>query len=144
MMPYAYSAPVGAPKKILIIDDDEDFRSILGTKLQMTHLTVITAVNGREGIEKAHQYHPDLILLDVDMPVMNGIETFRALKADPTLQELDVVFLTNYDEPRISFPDASALEQQQLRATGYIRKSTDLDVIAAYVEGVLLAKKGGI
>lgn len=137
MLLQAYSVSVGRKNTILIIDDDQDLRDILATKLAGPHTDVITAVNGEDGIAKARQYQPDLVLLDVDMPVMNGVEAFRRLKEDPILGLLNIVFLTNYDEPVIAFPGASAAQEQQMRATGYIRKSSDLDVIAAYVEGIL-------
>jgi len=122
-----------ARKSVLIVDDDSDFREILATKLQKSGFAIHIAHNGAEGLELARRYAPDLILLDIDMTVMNGVEAFRQLKADPVLRKLKVAFLTNYDEPMTEGPTY---------ANGYIRKGSSPDVIAAYVEGIVLATSG--
>src|ERR1043166_6115089 len=126
-----------ANKTILIVDDDADLREILSAKLSKAGFTIEQAVNGKEGLAQIQAHAPDLVLLDVDMPEMNGVEMFRQLKSDPELRKVNVVFLTNFDEPRLNFPARSEEEQKELSAVGYIRKSSDLDVLAAYVEGMI-------
>lgn len=120
-----------------MVDDDRDFRDILSAKLTASGLTVYFAINGAEGLAKAQELHPDLILLDLDMPVMNGVEMFRRLKSDQYLRKIKVVFLTNFDEPDVATPPPS--EGGDLRALGYIRKSDNLDILSAYIQGMVLS-----
>ena len=89
----------GLKQNILIVDDNRDFLEIFSTKLTQAGFEVTTAHSGVEGIEKAQKNKPDLILLDVEMPGMSGIEMLTKLKADPLTNQLKVVFLTNYGEP---------------------------------------------
>ena len=83
---------------ILIIDDNKDFLEIFSMKLESAGFRVATANGGAMGIEQAQKLRPDLVLLDVEMPVMNGIEVLAKLKTDPSTASLKIVFLTNYGE----------------------------------------------
>ena len=80
-------------KKILAVDDHIHIVRLIQVNLGKEH-TVITAGDGEEGLEKARQEHPDLILLDVVMPKMDGFAMLKELKADPQLQEIPVIMLT--------------------------------------------------
>ena len=66
--------------KILIVDDEVSFNQLIRTRLETDRHKVITAYDGKEGLEKAKSEKPDLIILDVKMPKMNGIEVCRTLK----------------------------------------------------------------
>lgn len=82
-------------KKILFIDDDEDIHFILKLSLQdLSGVEVCSALSGEEGIKIAEKFHPDLILLDVMMPHMNGFATLQAMKLLPGLAHIPIVFLT--------------------------------------------------
>jgi CheY-like chemotaxis protein len=81
------------PKKILVIDDSRMVHMVVTKILKVLDVEVSTAVNGQEGIEKAEREHPDLILLDATMPVLDGIETLAALKGNPVVSGIPVVML---------------------------------------------------
>jgi CheY-like chemotaxis protein len=81
-------------KKILVIDDDNNLRLVLVDKLNMSGFEAIGASNGKEGLEKALEWHPDVILLDVMMPVMNGQEMLRKLREDKWGERAKVIMLT--------------------------------------------------
>ncbi|MGZ5263602.1 MAG: response regulator, partial [Kaistella sp.] len=80
-------------KKILLIDDEQDILEILSYNLEKEGYEVFTAKDGNEGIEKAKQIIPDLILLDVMMPEKDGIETCQDLRKIRELQKTLIVFL---------------------------------------------------
>lgn len=82
--------------KILIVDDDADFVESTKTVLESKPYEVIVAVNGDEGLRKAREEKPDLILLDVIMPIENGFTAAEQLNKDPELAKIPVLMLTSY------------------------------------------------
>lgn len=80
--------------KILVIDDEPDLVSTIQCHLKWYHYEVITATDGKEGLEKAVNEKPDLILLDISMPVMNGHEMLERLRKHPDLKDVPVIMLT--------------------------------------------------
>ena len=83
-------------KKILVVEDTEDNRQILRDLLSAAGYDVIEALDGAEGIAKASEHKPDLILMDIQMPVMDGYEATRRLKVDPALKAIRVIAVTSY------------------------------------------------
>ncbi len=83
-----------ANEKILIIDDDIDTLKLVGLLLQRNGYQIAAAKSGPQGIQKARQVHPDLILLDVMMPGMDGYETARHLRADPETASIPIIMFT--------------------------------------------------
>lgn len=81
-------------KKILVIDDEKDVLDVLEKRLSVAGYRVIKADNGKEGIEKARSEAPDLILLDILMPDIDGGEAARILKEDSLTKDIPVIFLT--------------------------------------------------
>jgi len=81
-------------KKILVVDDEEKIRELLELRLSAEGYEVIQAQHGEEGIEYARKYVPDLILMDVMMPRMDGPEAVRHLQEDPAMKDIPVIFLT--------------------------------------------------
>lgn len=81
-------------KKILVVDDDKDLRYLLKTNLGESGYHVITAENGEEGLQKAKEVVPDLILLDIQMPGKDGGEVSAELKKDPKTKNIPIIFLT--------------------------------------------------
>jgi two-component system alkaline phosphatase synthesis response regulator PhoP len=81
-------------KKILLVDDDPDFVGAIRSMLEVNDFEVAVAYDGREGLEKAGQFNPDLIILDMMMPVMGGREACKKLKTDPTTNKIPVILLT--------------------------------------------------
>jgi CheY-like chemotaxis protein len=89
-------------KKILIVDDELDVRIYVGTLLETSGYEPIAARNGREGLQKAKQASPDLIILDVMMPQAGGVGMYRELKADRQLRKIPVIMLTGVGEKSFS------------------------------------------
>ena len=86
--------------RILIVDDESDLVDAIQCRLEYCNCDVITASNGREGIEKAADEKPDLILLDANMPIMNGHEVLDQLSKDPDLKDIPVIMFTALCEPQ--------------------------------------------
>ena len=81
--------------KVLVIDDDDDIRLIAGMSLgRVGGMEVIDAAGGAEGVRKAGEERPDVILLDMMMPLMDGSETLKALRAQPATAATPVIFLS--------------------------------------------------
>lgn len=84
-------------KHILVVEDDESLRSALVQKLQHDKFSVITAENGEEGLKAALESRPDLILLDLFMPKMDGAEMMDRLRTDSWGAHVPIIVLTNYN-----------------------------------------------
>ncbi|OFW10029.1 MAG: hypothetical protein A3H96_03495 [Acidobacteria bacterium RIFCSPLOWO2_02_FULL_67_36] len=96
--------------KVLIIDDDADIRSIARLSLsRLGGMEVVEAAGGAEGVRKAQNEQPDVILLDMMMPVMDGSATLAALRSQPATAATPVIFLT---------AKAMRVEVERLRALG--------------------------
>jgi two-component system, OmpR family, alkaline phosphatase synthesis response regulator PhoP len=97
-------------KRLLMIDDEETIQTVVKFGINMAAgWDVLSASTGQLGIEIAQKEHPDAILLDVMMPEMDGIATFKALQADPMTTEIPVIFLT---------AKAQTVERNQFSALG--------------------------
>jgi DNA-binding response OmpR family regulator len=84
-----------AKARVLIVDDDAFLAGIYATKLELEGFEVISARDGDEGLKAAAKEIPDLILLDVLMPKLDGFEVLKRLKEDPSTKEIPVIMLTN-------------------------------------------------
>jgi CheY-like chemotaxis protein len=85
-------------KKVLIAEDYTDTRRVMKLLLEMYGLDVIEATDGREAVEKALNEHPDLILMDLAMPVLDGLEATKAIRSHPELAGTPIVCVTAYGE----------------------------------------------
>ncbi|MDP1961192.1 MAG: response regulator [Reyranella sp.] len=83
-------------KKILVVEDTEDNRQILRDLLGMAGYDMIEAHDGAQGVAMAAEHRPDLILMDIQMPVLDGYEATRRIKADPALAGIPIVAVTSY------------------------------------------------
>lgn len=81
-------------KKILIVDDEEKVRGLVEVTLSISELKILHASSGEEGLMKARESMPDIILLDVMMPGLDGIEVCRLLKKDPATKDIYIIMLT--------------------------------------------------
>jgi len=81
-------------KKILIVDDETDFRMMLRTRLEANNYEVSEAEDGAAGLEKARKTKPDLVILDVMMPKMDGYKVARLLKFDEKYRKIPIIMLT--------------------------------------------------
>lgn len=84
-------------KLVCIVDDDNDVRDIYSTKFKREGFTVVTARNGEEGLSMIKKERPDVIVLDIQMPVLDGLGVLQALRRDRELTKIPVVVLTNID-----------------------------------------------
>lgn len=86
--------------KILYIEDHPAQSDIMKQMLEFSGYNVVLAMNGEEGIEKARETQPDIILMDLRMPGMGGIEAIKQLKQDPSIAEIPVVVLSAWTSQR--------------------------------------------
>jgi len=118
-------------KAILVADDDPDILSIVSMSLETQGYTVYKATNGREAVDLAKQHHPDLVLMDMMMPIVSGYEAVVELKADAATRDITIVGLS-----------AKAMATDMERATdvgidGYITKPFRIAQVLAVVESYL-------
>lgn len=121
---------------ILLVDDEEDILEFLSYNLRKEGYKVITAKNGRKAIQMAREHNPRLIVLDVMMPEMDGIETCRELRLDPKHANTVIVFLTARDE------DYSQIAGFDAGADDYIAKPMRPRVLISRVKALL--KRGNM
>lgn len=113
-------------QKVLVADDDAVNRDVLGELLKPEY-TVLLAKNGAQTLERAMRHLPDLILLDVMMPDMDGYEVLRRLRADPLTEQISVIFISGLDRPE---DEANGLK---MGAADYITKPFNQTVVMARV-----------
>jgi two-component system alkaline phosphatase synthesis response regulator PhoP len=122
---------------ILIVDDEEAFRDIFSIKLIADGFRVETAENGEVALQKAKALKPDLILMDVRMPVMDGPTAILKLREDPEIKNIKVAFLTSLGDPRLEMQEMNNKIAQDFGVMGYLRKTDDLGVLSDRVEAFL-------
>jgi two-component system, cell cycle response regulator DivK len=83
-------------KRILVVEDQEDNRQILRDLLGNAGYEMIEAEDGEQALAQAAKHRPDLILMDIQLPVMDGYEATRRIKADPALKSIPVIVVTSY------------------------------------------------
>lgn len=120
-----------APEVVLVIDDDTDILALLEMSLTSDGFNVITASDGIKGIERAKAEHPDLILLDVMMPQMDGLQVIEKLKADGETNTIPVLWLTAKSQTE------DKLKGLEIGGDDYITKPFDLREVTARINAVL-------
>ena len=120
--------------KILVVDDEADILEFISYNLKKEGYEVYTAPNGKEALPIAKKIKPDLILLDVMMPVMDGIETCKRIKSDTDFDQTYVVFLTARSE------DYSEIEGLDAGADDYIAKPIKPKVLVTRLNAILRRK----
>jgi CheY-like chemotaxis protein len=95
--------------RILLVEDNEMNRDMLSRRLERRGYTVVCAIDGQQGLDLAAREKPDLILMDMSLPVLDGWEATRRLKADGSLRRIPVIALTAH---------AMASDEEQARAAG--------------------------
>ncbi len=103
-------------KRILVVEDQEDNRRIMRDMLRKAGFEVLEATTGEQGVILAETHMPDLILMDIQMPVLDGYEATRRIKSIPKLKEIPIIVVTSY---ALSGEDAKA---QAAGAAGYVSK----------------------
>jgi DNA-binding response OmpR family regulator len=120
--------------KVLIIDDDVGIRKLLSKFLEREKFETIVAEDGLEGVEMAKKNHPDLIIMDIIMPRMDGLTAARLIKFYKPLSNVPIVFLSAKDaEKEIELA-------QEARAEVYITKPFDIHKVIQVVKELLSSK----
>ena len=122
-------------KTILIVDDEPDIVEILRYNLEKAGYTTLRALNGLDAVNLAKQHHPDLILLDVMLPDMDGIQTCETIRSNPELQGTIIAFLTARSE------DYSEIAGFQAGADDYITKPIRPKVLISRIQSLLKRSK---
>ena len=117
--------------KILIVDDEPDLVQTIQDRLEMSGYTVTTAGNGKEGLEKTLQEKPDIVLLDVIMPIMDGLEMLEALRKHPESKDCAVIMLTARSQRQ------DIVQAKTCGIEDYIVKPFDLSELIEKIENVL-------
>jgi DNA-binding response OmpR family regulator len=117
---------MGEAKVILLVDDDLTLREMYDERLKDEGFTIVQASNGEEALAKAHELKPNVILLDIMMPKINGFDVLKQLKEDTDTQNIPVILLTALIQ------DVDRLQGKKLGAADYIVKSETMpgEVIA--------------
>jgi two-component system cell cycle response regulator DivK len=117
--------------KILIADDNPVSRELIREVLELSHYEIIEASNGQEALERTEQSAPDLVLLDIEMPLLNGFGVLRQLRGNPRFASLPVLALTAY---------AMQGDREKALAAGfdeYITKPISAVILRAQIEKLL-------
>jgi len=118
-------------KRILIVEDTADNRQIMRDLLTSAGYEIVEAHDGQAAVTTAAMVKPDLILMDIQLPILNGYETARLIKADPALQHIPIIAVTSY---------ALSGDEEKARAagcSGYIAKPFSPRRMLATVSGFL-------
>ena len=119
-------------EKILLIDDEEDFLEAMSERMKAREMDVSTASSAREGLQKAESGAYDVVILDLQMPEMDGIETLKRLKEKNP--ELQVILLTGHATVQ------KGVEAMKLGALDLLEKPTDMKVLAEKIKTAQAAK----
>ena len=103
-------------KRILVVEDEEDNRRIVRDLLTSVGYEIIEAVTGEEGVKAAETHLPDLILMDIQLPGLDGYEATRRIRANPALRKVPIIAVTSY---ALSGDDVKAFEAG---CDGYVSK----------------------
>jgi len=129
---------VTSSRRILVVDDDADIQSLTRAVLERASYDVVSASNGRQAIEAMRGGTFDLVLLDVNMPEMNGWETLRLLRADRAFASLPVVMFSVKGEIR------DKVHAMQEGAVDYIAKPFVVDELVARIRRLLQPDTGDV
>jgi CheY-like chemotaxis protein len=83
-------------KTVLVVEDFDDIRDAMKILVELQGYRVLTATDGREAIEKAREFHPDLILMDLAMPLIDGIEATKQIRSDPSVSAIPIIAVTSF------------------------------------------------
>jgi two-component system, cell cycle response regulator len=133
-------------RRVLVVDDDPLILEVLKTVLDLEEFDVVTAADGEAGLQRLRQQRPDVVVCDVMMPGIDGLEVCRRIKADPATADLPVVLLTARDraEDRAAGEEAGcdAYLTKPFSPLHLIDVISDVQVEARPVEGSSAAEKG--
>ena len=118
-------------RRVLLVDDEVGILKIIGKRLEIKGYEVVTAADGQDGLAKARIGHPDVIILDLMMPKMNGMEVCAALKQDEHCRQIPVIIFT---------AKGGSMDEKLCRECGaeaYVTKSQDSSILVEQIEALL-------
>ena len=124
-----------AQVRILLVDDEPDLVDTIQCRLEANNFDVVTASNGQEGLERAAEVKPDLILLDTNMPVLNGHEMLERIRKNPATKDIPVIMCTALCEAQ----DIAAASAYGI--TDYVTKPFDFTELIEKITNALENKK---
>lgn len=116
-------------KTILIVDDELANAEVLASILSDEGYRVVCAANGRQGLDRVADSHPDLVVLDVMMPVMNGVQMGEALRGDPARTHIKILMSTSLREP--------AVREQFTAYDAFLRKPFSADAVLRSIQQLI-------
>jgi len=122
-----------------MVDDDVDLASIISMKLQTEGFDIKTVSNPDVALETVKEFKPDLILLDINMPEMNGTEYLIELRDLPDTKKVKVIFFTSMSNPWPIFKNRDAVAKD-LGAIDFMEKGTDLDLVVKKIRETLMSE----
>jgi len=128
---YRQPDPKNGKWSILVVEDNHVDQKLIADALQRGGFKIFIAANGQEGLALAKTTKPDLIILDCDMPVMNGLEMCRKLREDDSLEHTPVIFLTSNDTPK------NIIDCFELDAENYLTKPISAKTLVSQVQASL-------
>jgi PAS domain S-box-containing protein len=126
-----------AQKTIMVIDDDKPLVRSLKYRLEKKGFSIYTAFGGKEALETIVSHPPDLVLLDIVMPEMDGYEVMKALKYKPDTAQIPIVVMTGVENV------GGKVKALSVGATEYLKKSSGFDELLKTIESILYGKSGG-
>ena len=125
-------------KKVLIVEDHADMRDLLSWQIELMGFVPITAKHGKEGVEKALSEKPQLVLMDIMMPGMDGRETARALRANPETKDIPILAATAL------FRDSDLKSCLEAGCNGYIVKPFTFQELQAKLREFIPQSNGSL
>jgi CheY-like chemotaxis protein len=121
-------------RTLLFVDDNPVDRTLISRLLSKYEFNVILAVNGPEGLRMAQEHKPDIILLDILLPGISGIELCKKFKNIPVTRDIPVIFYTSIETPK------ELIDYASYGAVDYIQKTTPPEELLASIRAILTAK----
>ena len=118
-------------KKILVVDDEEDMQKMLKIRLEQENFVVITASDGEAAIKAAELEMPDLIILDIMMPKIDGYSCLKEIRRVQKTRDIPILMMSGKEEEKVR--DLFAFQ----KISGYVEKPFELDDLVAKIKGIL-------
>lgn len=118
-------------KKVLVIDDEEDLLKLLKIRFEQENFKVVTALDGDVGVKITEQEAPDIIILDIMMPKMDGYTCLKEIRKLPKIKDIPILMLSGKEEEKVR--DLFAFQ----KISGYVEKPFELDDLVMKVKDIL-------
>lgn len=120
-----------AESKILVVDDNQEIVDLIGEQFRLKGYNVVSANNGQEALAKVYQDKPDLILLDIMMPMIDGYEICKTLKTNEETKNIPVILIT------VKGNESDIEKGFEVRADGYVVKPFEINELTEFAEKFL-------